>query len=1304
LAYLALTLSRYEFMLIMENCTMTACSMSGRRTRALAAILALSAVRCGNGNTGNAHLSIGEMDAGLDATQRDTSGTDDAGHSPMMTMTPTKPAKGMDAGAMTSVPQAPCSPVKTFEPVPPLAAVVSAETAATVQRVFTEDIFRQFKTNCGGCHVDNKLGGFQIPSKDAFVEGMKARQMLVHDRLHSDDPTFYMPPAGTPGSKPWSARQPGDSVYELAGLLDRWFAAGFPVDVLEIPIDTPALTTDGMPYTLTQDIADGLSNLGSCLPAPSIVATEPDAMDKLDALFASLQSFADLPKTLDQTDLVSLNSEILAHSGVISFVPGYPLFSDNARKMRYVRVPHGQSIAFDKTQQQFSIPANTRFYKTFLKKVIDKDGNERYRKIETRLIVSRPDGPAASDGSHTTNSLFASYAWDENETQATLVEDPLRDQTPFRDRLVNYIVDEAKAENVLQTTQATNKLEALRAAGATRNYAIPGRERCIQCHMGSPGASFVLGFTPLQINRRPMGKSGTIEETSDDELSQLQRLIDYKVINGIDSLDDVLPLERSEGDRSPRNDYELTAQAYMVGNCSHCHNPRGYPTVQNPVLRDMLNFLPNPSGGIFQFPLERTSPRIKRGPLQDGNIPYITPSVIDVEPDPSTWSTNGSYVPKYLVLKEGPSSWIYYMDAPWRSLIYRNVESPFAYVEDYALYPHMPMNVPGFDCRVPQIMADWMISIPARLRSPGTSLSDNVDVASGSAGVKEQPYVEVKPDDDAYKQALADATQRLDYYHKGGRDVLSAPFKDPTSFSAGGLTHVNYRYAKYCADTSDIVDPDVRGDHIIPDDSDPSPSFLPSLPKPTMPKISEPLDQFITKKDGIPNRPHWVVTDVTDTAGEWNPRRIDWADVLVKRQLTGLDDRQQSVVAMLQSLVVNDEFSQFATTPQPFGLWQRKPNCDFSKQAPVSSFTGLKRPRWMDYRALKVKSSKAAIATPLKDDDPVYQQSAGAAVFGEICINCHGPKYDSRGRQADNILLMTGGDTRVANLRDGLLGPVDKPGANRQRVFSAGPAPATYDDWAARYVAWMGLGGTQRVIPAAILNLVGTAQVLGEGRPSGYNAAVESANMLSIAQQLCRQVLGESSNAQSTETHAGFDPEIGAIIHNAGGDFPGTALIEQNGDAETWLRVCSYSNSPPVRVIALKEEFGDVTFPLAQWYPAAGYPTNSLIGDDRGNLASGIGSNNLFPWCVRAPASDVEQSAADKYVRDVRGGKVLPFCPSDWLSTATPWVDTDNEAWSLHGAINAGVSVFLYLKQRSENVAKGILPQPNFDQCEQLQP
>ena len=85
------------------------------------------------------------------------------------------------------------------------------------------------------------------------------------------------------------------------------------------------------------------------------------------------------------------------------------------------------------------------------------------------------------------------------------------------------------------------------------------------------------------------------------------------------SPDDVMPLEESRGRaqaaqdgqrrRRMTADGELKAQAYMVGNCAHCHNPRGFPSVSKPELATVLNFLPDATdGGIFEFPLEQYSP------------------------------------------------------------------------------------------------------------------------------------------------------------------------------------------------------------------------------------------------------------------------------------------------------------------------------------------------------------------------------------------------------------------------------------------------------------------------------------------------------------------------------------------------------------------------------------------------------------------------------------------------------------------------------------------------------------------------
>jgi len=295
---------------------------------------------------------------------------------------------------------------------------------------------------------------------------------------------------------------------------------------------------------MTPQNGNAMTNLGNCVPSPALVGIEAAKSAALDAMFAHAQAsptgtpdqIIGLPADLKDTDLFTFDGNVLAQYGVIAYVPGYPLWSDNAGKLRYIRVPRGQSIHFDKATQQFTIPPNTRFYKTFMKQIIDTDGSYRYRKIETRLIVSRPDQNNADGTAKAQTALFGTYRWNDDESQATLVTTQLHDGLPFGDTLLLYNTNEPLAADILQG-EPTDPENALLTYDAARHYAIPSSQRCIQCHMGSPSQAFVLGFTPLQINRMPTGSHGVIEETGPDELTQLQRLIDAGVITGIDSME-----------------------------------------------------------------------------------------------------------------------------------------------------------------------------------------------------------------------------------------------------------------------------------------------------------------------------------------------------------------------------------------------------------------------------------------------------------------------------------------------------------------------------------------------------------------------------------------------------------------------------------------------------------------------------------------------------------------------------------------------------------------------------------------------
>jgi mono/diheme cytochrome c family protein len=1205
------------------------------------------------------------------------------------------------------------------QPLPARLVAMSANASSGGNVVLVSDLFQQFVQVCGSCHgptLDNGQGGFQI-SRASDFQTMMTRDVLAHitmsvcptapDATNKYDP---MPPCNNPNGGTYAQRPATDPVKQFAVLVGEWLDANSPVSFM------PGGSMSGPmanPYVLSPADGNGMTNIGNCVPN-QMATMQEDKAKQLDAMFAGLKAndtgtgveMIGLPPDLKDTDLFTLDSSTLAKYAVYAYAPGYPLWSDNAGKLRHIRVPRGTSIRFDKVKQQFVIPPNTRFYKTFMKLIIDTDGSYRYRKIETRLIVARPDdnnpdGTAKVPGGQT--ALFGSYKWNDDETDAILVQTPLKNGKPFSDTQFYYNTDEQLAAEVLASQPADPEYQ-LQANHAIRHYAIPSSQRCIQCHMGSPSQDFILGFNPLQINRRPKGVSGTIEETGADELTQLQRFIDVGLITGISSPTDVLPLELSQGSRVPRNDYELTAQGYMVGNCQHCHNPRGFPTIQSPVLKDLLNLLPSAVGGIFQFPLERFSPRIGRGVTGTTQIPYITPSLVD---QPKL-DLLGNQVPDSMVRAPGGvfKSAIF---APWRSIIYRNVDAGFAYVDDYAIFPHMPFNTPGYDPRAKQIMGDWMTSIPAVRKHPEVieyAYQTDPCVPSGHllncpvVDTESQPYVEVRPGDLRYDKAVAAAKARLQILHTGVNPAVPI---DPT------LGTYYTRYADL-GRTDDIVDPDVLLDPVC----HPVPAQNPGSPYP------------------FPDHPHWVNTDLTDPPG-YAPRQVNWPDVLVKQNIPPLSTTcmspqgaadayadQVDAVHLLPKASLN-QVHDYATTPVPFGLWKQKPGCDLSSQQTVASFTGAARQHWMDYVSPETHQAPPPNA-------PVYSETPGAAVFKMICINCHGPRADSNGRLAQNLATMTGGNAAVADFRNGLFGPVGSTAPNRNMDMAFGtlpPPPAGQADWpdwsstsnddrAARYLAWMGLGGTPVNIPVALLQIVAVTQVLDQRR---YAPGHLSANMLSQAKSLCLGLLG-TGHVDDSQGGSLFVPGDGHGYLDTSRGTLNSRLIRENGDAELWLHLCSVANAHPIHVLTPTQDknpgqlqlqtIEDVNYRLSidgsaaqsALIPASVYPTNGApVGDASGAVQPSYDPSNTWPWCVDERRASPAQLS---WINDNH----LPLCPKEVKTASDACGATlgpgciGNDAansWAVRGAINAGFSVFLYV-QHMEPTG----PLPDYNQCELL--
>lgn len=1217
------------------------------------------------------------------------------GEGPQPTAFKCAPARGTPLPARKSI---------TSDTAPP--PVESSPEALSFTRA---SLFRSFEQNCGrngACHTgaDDPLANEPKQFK-VTIDSFSDRATLGTDaaaHISSSDATKWMPPDFGDGSK----RGPGNPLYELGQQLLAWQNAEppFPDTFTYTPAtsggtDTMQAATDQPPYQISTVLGGELTNVGSCIPSDNVmlnptaaVATE---MQQKDAFFAGLGTSDDLPDTLVETDLVSLDSGELGKRRVFSYAPTYPLYSDNAGKMRHVRVPLGQTIRYDAKLRDFVIPDNTRFYKTFLKQVKEKDGSAGYRKMETRLIVVRADTQNA-DGSYTTHALRASYAWDEDETMAQRVKDPFRDGTAAADRLCPYVVDQTVTRDLVKnpiSDQISQFCEYMTAdemgdpkSGQIRHYAIPSTQRCDQCHMGSSSHSFVLGFTPWQVDRRKWGEGGVYEEPNDDELTQLQRFIDYGIVSGVTP--GQVKLEESqlvaEPPRSPRNDYELTAQGYMLGNCAFCHNPHGFPVVTNPVLKDFELF-PSETGGVFQFPLQKYSPRAKAGLTQSTRIPYITAAFGGVQlgsdefADPKANKTafcppEGDEYPVLDAKDATPppdydlNTSLFQFLGPWRSLIWRNTYTPFTYNENGTLYIHMPRNAAGFDCRASKIMANWMLSIPSQ---PSTQTDS-----------REQPVQEV---------SASDPTEKFAY----GQAVLAA--KTRLTQYADSVT------GGWCPEDDDLVDPAVTASPIDPTTgrhAQPSPVDEGVPPSPRI----NPKYEFLTGLgDNVPDHASWITTDTTEIPGKWIPRRSNWKDYIVTRDIPVSADLN-AVIDDLQNAHLTDDFEQFALEQLPMGIWHS--DC---RNEPIVQAS----PKVSELQADPTQPLRRWLGGGVIDDDqpqtptdPVHTQGRGEAVFHAICQNCHGPKLDSHSPLAATILELTGGQTRVADFLDGLFGPASAPGAYAHDEFLVGDGTPP-EDWHARYVLFMGLGGTGANIPLSVLNLVATSPFYGHG------VAVPGANtpnMLGSAQQICFYVL-ESARSLSRGVPTIAETE--------------RTWIPNTGHYELWESLCSYGNDPIVRVFDPVEQPPDPVYYFDKTYRAKDdqgvwiYPQSAPVGNQRGEIQIGIDASNTLPWCVRA-STDAQRTAALAWAAQLGlASASIPLCPEALFATAfgapvyklaldqtqraaASGVSLGNQAftshWLRHGAMNAGLAAFYFMRGFT---AGTVSPNQPFDFCRQ---
>ena len=227
------------------------------------------------------------------------------------------------------------------------------------------------------------------------------------------------------------------------------------------------------------------------------------------------------PQRLSDTGLYSDFPSRTIDPSNLSYSPQYPLWSDGAKKQRWIYLPPGKSVdASDPDRWKF--PVGTKIWKQF----------SWDRPVETRYIEKVSED----------QWIFASYAWIEDGSDAVL----------------------APAKGVKNAYPL----------GQGKSHDIPSVSSCMQCHVAKSGMLGlgqkriqILGFSALQLSpdRDPNAphadqlEPGMVTLPTLVEQGKLQHLPTYLI--------------RQAPRIEASNAIGRAAMGYLHANCGTCHTP-----------------------------------------------------------------------------------------------------------------------------------------------------------------------------------------------------------------------------------------------------------------------------------------------------------------------------------------------------------------------------------------------------------------------------------------------------------------------------------------------------------------------------------------------------------------------------------------------------------------------------------------------------------------------------------------------------------------------------------------------------------
>lgn len=208
--------------------------------------------------------------------------------------------------------------------------------------------------------------------------------------------------------------------------------------------------------------------------------------------------------------------------GVIPYEPISTLFTDYAKKKRFIWMPNNVQATYVADDKPINFPVGTVLIKSFYYDNVQPNSTTRI--IETRLMLKKSD-----------DWYFADYIWNDDQTEATFSLEGSFTNIDF--------IENGETKSI--------------------DYRIPSGVECITCHK-SDDNSVPIGVKPQNLNSQYLYAEGS--------QNQLEKLIAEGYLE--DNLPSTINTVIKWDDETQPID--IRVRSYIDINCAHCHSELSY--------------------------------------------------------------------------------------------------------------------------------------------------------------------------------------------------------------------------------------------------------------------------------------------------------------------------------------------------------------------------------------------------------------------------------------------------------------------------------------------------------------------------------------------------------------------------------------------------------------------------------------------------------------------------------------------------------------------------------------------------------